>query len=697
MIAPRWFFSVVLIAALGTSVRAQTSYPMVTRVEPTAVQRGTTSDVVISGVQNLAGASGILFQGKGLTAVVKDEPVQPMSGGRRGRNGPGGSIKATISVDERAALGPREFRLVTPRGVSSVAQVVVVTDPVVPEANDKENDDPQKAQRVPLPSVVTGSVGKSEDVDWYAFEAKAGQTIVFSLWGNRLEDKIHDLQTHLDPILSLHDAAGRELAVSDNYYFADPMLAYQFKEDGLYQLQVRDATYAGNANWTYVLQATSGPYATSVFPMAVHPGETSDLHAIGFNFDNAQSIPIRVPSDVKTGPLMLPLETSEGTTPPVPLVATTLPLRLEQDDTGEEGEKAQALQFPSALNGRLADANDVDGYRFEATKGTTYAFEVVARRAGSQADPVLRLLDGSKGRTLTEVDDTFGKDPRIEWTSNLDGPVVLQIRDLHSRGGPGFGYVVLAEVARPDFVLTTDPDKLNVGPGSRAPLFVKVERRGKFNGPVKVTLDGVPAGLSSSPLTIPSEMTQGVIVVEASRDASPGAAMLSLRGEAEGPEGPIVRSSTPNEEIYLPGGGRGLFEVETLAAAVTEPSDILVEAKPTEVRLHPGETATIDVTIQRHEGFDKPVNLAVDLAHLGRIYASSLPPGVSFKAEGSKTLIGPKETTGKIVLEAKPNAPACPAVPITVMGHVSINFVVKTAYCSAPILVSVTPRDASSK
>ena len=61
------------------------------------------------------------------------------------------------------------------------------------------------------------------------------------------------------------------------------------------------------------------------------------------------------------------------------------------------------------------------------------------------------------------------------------------------------------------------------------------------------------------------------------------------------------------------------------------------------------------------------------------------------KETGSKTLLAPKETKGKIILQAAPTAPACDKVPIAVMGHVSIDFVVKTAYSSAPILVTVRP------
>jgi hypothetical protein len=268
--------------------------------------------------------------------------------------------------------------------------------------------------------------------------------------------------------------------------------------------------------------------------------------------------------------------------------------------------------------------------------------------------------------------------------------------DLHSRGGADFGYVLEAEAARPDFVLTCDPDKLNVGPGGRVPVFVQITRRNGFKGPVTLDWDGLPPGLSASPLTIPAAMTQGVMVLSASADAAPVATLLTLRGKAETPEGPIVRDATPKQEIYMPGGGRGLYLVDTLALAVTDPSDITVEAKPETITLTPGGTATIDVTVTRRKDFDKAVNLAVVLQHLGGVHGNPLPPGVTVAPSGNKTLLGPKETTGKIILQAATSAPPCEDVPIAVMGHVSINFVVKTSFASAPILVSVVPKDRSS-
>ncbi len=684
-----------LMLVLGaTAARSQTSYPMLTRIEPTAVQRGKTAEVTIAGGGSFAGASAVLCEGTGVVGdVVGVEKANAAAKTGKGMRRASGTVKASLTASAGTALGPREIRVATPQGVSSVGLVMVVDDPVVSEADDVADNQPAKAQSIGLPCVVSGAISKAEDVDWYAFSAQAGQRVTLSVWANRLENKIHDLQKHFDPILSIHDAQGRELAVDDNHDFADPMLSYECKDAGVYYVQIRDTTYAGDPNWTYVLQATSRPYATSVFPMAVKRGVKAALQAQGFNFDVSQTITLDVPKDAPLGPWFSALPTAQGSSQPIMLVATDRDVVAEAGDSPKETAKAQSVTLPVALSGRLGESNDVDAYRFEAKKGTLYAFEIVARRAGAGTDPVIRVLN-DKDAVLAEADDTFGKDPRLEWTAPADGNFGIQVSDLHSRGGADFGYVLEAEPAQPDFTLKCDPDKINIGPGARVPVFVQLTRRTGFTGPVTLEWTGLPPGVTTSALTIPANMTQGVIVVSAAADAKPAAGLLGLQGRGDTPQGPLVRSVTPSQEIYSPGGGRAFWPVNTLALGVTDPSDITVEAKATAITLLPGKTATIDVTVTRHGGYEKGVNLAVILQHLGGVHGNPLPPGVVIKEAGSKTLLGPKETVGKVVLEAKPDAAPCDKVPICVMGHVSINFVVKTAYCSEPILLTV-PSNAS--
>jgi hypothetical protein len=666
---------------------------MLNRIEPVAVTRGQTVEILISGDQNFSGASSLLTEPNGLIGEIIGEVKNdraPSRGRRKGNRKPRVSIKGKLTVAPDAPLGPREIRVGTPQGVSSVGLVVVVDAPVVSEADDRSNNQPVGAEELSMPSVIAGKIGIAEDVDWYTFEGKAGREVVFEVWANRLENKIHDLQTHFDPILSIHDAQGRELQAADNHFYADPLLIFRPPADGRYFLQIRDTTYAGNPSWIYALQATSGPAITATLPMAVNPGKVANLRAVGVNFDAGQPITLDVPKESQPGIHFFDLATTRGKALPFPLLVTPLPVVPERDDAGATFDKAQEIGFPSAVSGRLGESGDLDVYRFPARKGTIYSFEVMARRLYAECDPVVSLVNG-EGKSLVETDDTpeYGKDSRFEWTAPSDGPFALKITDLHSRGGDRSSYVILAEEAKPDFELACDPDKLNVGPGSRVPLFARITRKNGYKGPVTLAWENLPEGVSASPLTIPPSMTEGVVVVSAAPDAAAGARLIRVVGKGDGG---LIRTATPRQEIYLPGGGRRTLPMETMAMAVTDPSDIVVNVTKNRLELSPGDTAPLEVEIKRHEPFAGSVNLAIVLQHLGGIHGNPLPKGVTLQEAGSKTLLGPAETRGKLILKVAPDAPPCQDVPIAVMGHVSINFVVKTAYCGEPVRITVKPK-----
>src|SRR5262249_38674859 len=134
------------------------------------------------------------------------------------------SVKLKVTAAADAPLGVREFRLASALGISSVGQLVVVDHPVVQETGD--NNSIAKANPVPVPCVVHGRIEAAEDVDYFKFHAEAGEMLTFEVLCARIQDKIHDLQKHADPMLTLYDADGRELAANDDFYFADPLLSY---------------------------------------------------------------------------------------------------------------------------------------------------------------------------------------------------------------------------------------------------------------------------------------------------------------------------------------------------------------------------------------------------------------------------------------------------------------------------------------
>src|SRR5262249_53376120 len=156
-------------------------------------------------------------------------------------------VRFQVAAD--AIPGVRDVRLATPQGASTLGQIVVVRDPVVREI--ASHDTLKTAQAIPLPATVCGAFEKPEDVDYYKFTVAAGTALTFHVQSQRLQNKIHDLQTHSDPILTLRNAAGTVLAANDNYFFGDPLLHYHFTAAGEYYLEIRDVRYGGNPYWQY--------------------------------------------------------------------------------------------------------------------------------------------------------------------------------------------------------------------------------------------------------------------------------------------------------------------------------------------------------------------------------------------------------------------------------------------------------------
>src|SRR5439155_24960394 len=115
------------------------------------------------------------------------------------------------------------------------------------------------------------------------------------VWCARLQEKIHDLQKHADPLLAVFDASGRELAVNDDFYFADPFLSFKVPHAGDYFVQVRDSKYDGDPRWVYALLVTNRPYVTHVYPLAAKAGEKVTLHPVGSAARTAPKVEITAP------------------------------------------------------------------------------------------------------------------------------------------------------------------------------------------------------------------------------------------------------------------------------------------------------------------------------------------------------------------------------------------------------------------
>jgi hypothetical protein len=192
-----------------SSAMAQTSYPMITHASPVVVQRGQHAEVVVEGQMNFHGVDRVLFEGSGVRAdVVTAWPARVAA--TPPPQAKAVTLKVTVAAD--AALGAREFRLVSPLGVSSVGQLIVSADPVVSASG--KNVNLATAQTLTVPCAVSGQIKAAEESATFRIHGRAGQTFTFEIQAARIEDKIHDLQKHFDPMLTLYDGNGRELSIS---------------------------------------------------------------------------------------------------------------------------------------------------------------------------------------------------------------------------------------------------------------------------------------------------------------------------------------------------------------------------------------------------------------------------------------------------------------------------------------------------
>ena len=699
MTTKKYFLSMVAaLLALGATspLSAQTAYPMLMSIKPTAAQAGQTTEHVVNSRYSLAGAYQVLVSGSGVTGEVALPPTKTEDLGKKPAELTKLPVRFTVAAD--AQPGVRDFRIVTPHGVSTTGQLVIARNPVVEERGN--NDAATGAQEVSLPATICGTIEKAEDVDFYKFHVAEAKTMTFHVRSARLQDRIHDLQAHSDPILTLRTAAGGTIAASDNHYYADPLLSHRF-EPGDYLLEIRDVRYTGNQYWEYSIEASDRPLIETVFPLAVPRGKEAQLELIGYQLPENPMIACSAPMDMPLGPQELQLPMGDQSASPVPVIVTDLPLVTEAADDNNSLATATAISIPCGINGRIEREADVDCYTFEAKKGEAFNFEIVARRRQSSLDSYLRILN-DQGKQLALSDDLkLGKrasaDSWLEnWTAPADGKYTLELRDVHLRGGLQFPYFLQVTRSLPYFELYLDTDKTQVGPGGCGVIFVRVERKCGFTGGVELAIDGLPHGVTAHcGKILPGKPVDGCIILEADHDAPLGVSNIVVTGTAthEVPDGEPLKLSAvaqPYQETYQPGGGRGHWPVDTHAVAVTEYGDIRsVQLSTYDVSLKPGESQRIGITIERSPGFSANVSLDVVFQHLAGIFANTLPDGVTLDDKQAQSLLTGDTAEGHLTLKAAADAPAVEKQQCAVMGHVSLNFVMKATYASKPLNISV--------
>ncbi len=138
------------------------------------------------------------------------------------------------------------------------------------------NDTPGSAQPLTLPVIVNGRIDRPGDGDVFRFEGRADDRIVAEIYARRLDSP-------LDSVLRLMDAAGRQLAFNDdhedkgtglNTHHADSLLMATLPANGTYYLHLGDSQQKGGAEYAYRLRLSPPrpDFGLRVAPSGINAG-----------------------------------------------------------------------------------------------------------------------------------------------------------------------------------------------------------------------------------------------------------------------------------------------------------------------------------------------------------------------------------------------------------------------------------------
>lgn len=502
--------SALLLTAVQLS--AQTvclPLPRLLTCMPMGGQVGTTVEIVITG-ENLDEGGQLVFSSPAIQAeriLRADGTLDPLC------------YRLSISAD--CPPGLHEMRLLTRLGISSSR--IFVVDRTSEVAQTAGNTSLTKA--MPLtPDTICNSVVTARSIDYYTFQATAGDRLLIHCDARGIESK-------LQPVLTIANAAGADLRVERHGSPVD----FQVPQDGEYRIRVHDLTYQGGAGYFYRLSLRSLAAET---PLPAFPSIT-DVR--GFSWP---------PAD-------LPEQAAASETEP------------------NAPDQPQQIALPCDIAGAFATAADVDTFEFTAEKGEIWWVEVASERLGRPTDPavlVQQVTEENGTIRLTDLTEFSDIASPIKPSSNgysYDGPPYnggsadligkleipatgryrLQLSDLFggTRSDPRNIYRLVIRRAAPDFALCAWGLHMELRNGDRnaiskplalrggvtIALEVAVVRRDGFDGAIELQAGNLPEGVTASGINIPAGQNRGILLLTADQNAPRGMSLATITGVSE--------------------------------------------------------------------------------------------------------------------------------------------------------------------
>ena len=431
-----------------------------------------------------------------------------------------GVYNANVAAD--TPLGPHLVRFYNADGASQprIFFVGLAGETAEAEPNDKL-DTAQFLENTPV--VVNGRLDKTGDVDAFAFRANKGDWIVAQCYA-------YSLDSPVDAFLHLHDEQGSKVAFAPDTQNLDPLLAWQAKRTGTHTLTFAglvfpfnaSARFHGSPHTVYRITISTGPFARNTYPLGVARGVKTPVHLVGWGFERQQAAQAAMVDAAPAGDTAW--VGANGLAAPVPVLLGHLSGHRETEPN-DSTETALRIDWPSAVHGRIGEADDEDRFGIVAAKGDRLRLRLRASEFNSALDPVLRVEDAT-GKQLARDDDSGERqDAKLDWTAPADGTYHLAVSDLIRSGGSAHFYRLEIDRVTPSLNATITPDRLVVEAGKSAEATVTIGFADGYNGKTAVVVRGLPDGVSAQ---IPATEKGGAVKIKLVADGSAKPANVPL-------------------------------------------------------------------------------------------------------------------------------------------------------------------------
>jgi hypothetical protein len=263
----------------------------------------------------------------------------------------------------------------------------------------------------------------------------------------------------------------------------------------------------------------------------------------------------------------------------VPFALDSLPECLEKEPN-DEPSKAQKVQLPVIINGRIDRPGEWDVFEVEGEAGQTIVAEVMARRLGSPLDSFLKVT-GADGKVIALNDDhhdaasgfnTDHADSYLMVNLPANGKYRIHLGDTRRHAGKEYAYRLRIGEPRPDFELRLIPSRFVMPSKGSALVTVYAIRKDGFDGPIKLSFQDLPEGLESPGATLAAKQVTVGLSLRTNLTATAKPINVTVVGTAKAGDQEIVREVVPAEDRMQAFLWRHLLPADTLPVLVYDPS-----------------------------------------------------------------------------------------------------------------------------